>query len=39
MITHQDVPKLSQDEPQSIKGTLTEQETLMFFKKKKKQKW
>ena len=26
MITHQDIPKLSQDESQSKEGTLTEQE-------------
>ena len=30
MTTHQDVPKLSQDESQSLEGTLTEHETLMF---------
>ena len=28
---HQHVPKLSQDESQSIEGILTEQKTLMFF--------
>ena len=31
MTTHQDVPKLSQDESQSLEGTLSEQETLMFL--------
>ena len=31
---HQHVPKLSQDESQSIEGILTEQKTLMFLKKK-----
>ena len=36
MTTHQDVPKLSQDESQSLEGTLSEQETLMFLKKKMK---
>ena len=28
---HQHVPKLSQDESQSIEGILKEQKTLMFF--------
>ena len=36
IITYQDVPKLSQDESESIEGTLTEHETLMFFKKNEK---
>ena len=36
MTTHQDVPKLSQDESQSLEGTLTEHETLMFLKKNEK---
>ena len=35
MITHQDVPKLSQNESQSKEGTLTEQETLKFKKYEK----
>ena len=33
MITYQDVPKFSQDKTQSMEGTLTEQETFMFWKK------
>ena len=33
MITHQDVPKLSQEESQCKEGTLTAQEPLIFSKK------
>ena len=38
IITYQDVSKLSQDESESIEGTLTEHETLMFLKKMKNDK-
>ena len=31
IITYQDVPKLFQDESQSLEGTLSEQETFMFL--------